>query len=71
MGRHFHLKFPLFLSICALVGCGYVEDKIAITRLKPTKDPVLEEIYAFRVKIRQLYNSRRFGELEGTAAELR
>ena len=71
MGRHFHLKFPLFLSICALVGCGYVEDKIAITRLKPTKDPVLEEIYAFRVKIRQLYNSRHFGELETTAAELR
>src|SRR5437773_4206380 len=71
MWRHFHLRFPLFLCICTLAGCGYIKVKIAIARLKPTKEAVLEKPSAFKVKIRQPYNSRRFGELETTAAELR
>jgi hypothetical protein len=71
MNKHFLLTFPLVLCICALVGCGYVEERAAIARLKPTKDPVMEEIYAFRVQVRQLYNTRRFTELDKMAAELR
>jgi Domain of unknown function (DUF4034) len=39
--------------------------------LKPAKHPILEEIYAFRLEIRQAYNNRRFNDLENRAAELR
>lgn len=69
MNKHF--GFLLLLCICGLPGCWNAEEKAAIAKLKPTKDPIQEEIYAFRVKTRQLYNNRRLAELEQAAAELR
>jgi hypothetical protein len=69
MNKHFGLL--LLLYICGLAGCWNAEEKAAIAKLKPTKDPVQEEIYAFRLKTRALYNNRRFAELEPVAAEIR
>ena len=53
------------------MGCWNAEEKATIAKLKPTKDPILEEIYAFRLKMRGLYNNRRFAELEQAAVEIR
>jgi hypothetical protein len=61
----------LLLCICGLPGCWNAEEKAAIAKLKPTKDPIQEEIYGFRLKMRALYNNRRFSELEPVAAEIR
>jgi len=47
------------------------EEVAAATRLKAIKDPISEEAYKFSVKVRQMYNSSRFDELEKIAAELR
>jgi hypothetical protein len=69
MNRYF--GFLLLLCICGLPACWNAEEKAAIAKLKPTKDPVQEEIYAFRLKMRALYNNRRFSELEPVAAEIR
>jgi len=69
MNKYF--GFFLLLCICGLPGCWNAEEKAAIAKLKPTKDPILEEIYGFRLKMRALYNSRRFSELEPVAAEIR
>jgi len=70
MNKHF--TFLLLLCSCGLLlGCWNAEEKAAIAKLKPTKDPVQEEIYAFRLKMRALYNNRRFAELEPVAAEIR
>src|SRR5207245_6984287 len=64
--------FLLLLCSCGLLlGCWNAEEKAAIAKLKPTKDPILEEIYGFRLKMRALYNNRRFAELEPVAAEIR
>ncbi len=57
-------------------GSGPVEhidakEKAAAAKLTPAKDPINEEIYQFRLKVRQAYNNRAFEELEGMAAELR
>src|SRR5438093_12358864 len=72
MNKHFGFAFVLLLCICGLLpGCWNAEEKAAIAKLKPTKDLILEEIYAFRLKMRQLYNNRRFAELELAAAEIR
>ncbi|MEY2563353.1 MAG: hypothetical protein QOH88_1546 [Verrucomicrobiota bacterium] len=38
---------------------------------RPTKDPIAEEIYAFRLQVRQEYNTRLFDQLEKRAADLR
>lgn len=46
-------------------------EQTAEPNLKEVKDPVLEEIFAFRMAVRQEYNRRRFAELEERAAELR
>jgi hypothetical protein len=46
-------------------------ERAAAAKLAPAKCPVQEEIYAFRLKVRQAYNNRRFDELEFIAAELR
>jgi len=48
-----------------------VAQKAAAQNLKPTKDPVCEEIYAYRQQTRTRYNSHRFDELEKEAAEVR
>jgi hypothetical protein len=39
--------------------------------VQPHRDPVNDEIYQFRVEVRQLYNLRQFDALEKRAAELR
>jgi hypothetical protein len=39
--------------------------------LQPTKDPIAEEIYAFRLEVRQEYNRRLFDQLEKRAGDLR
>jgi hypothetical protein len=66
--------FILF-SVCALTSCKKDESKaaehVAAAKLIPTKDPVQEEIYGFRIAVRQDYNTRRFPELEKRASELR
>jgi hypothetical protein len=74
-------KFILNLSVlavCALAGCQKKAEPVPppadaseLARLKPTKDPVLEEINAFRQQTRQKYNTRQFAELEKLATELR
>jgi len=69
MNKHF--GFLLLLCTCGLMGCWNAEEKATIAKLKPTKDPILEEIYAFRLKMRGLYNNRRFAELEQAAVEIR
>src|SRR5438874_7514545 len=72
MNKHLGFTSLLLLFICGLLpGCWNAEEKAAIAKLKPTKDPVQEEIYAFRLKMRALYNNRRFAELEPVAAENR
>jgi hypothetical protein len=43
----------------------------AAAKLKPVKCPVQEEIYKFRISVRQAYNQSRLDELEATAADLR
>jgi Domain of unknown function (DUF4034) len=47
------------------------DEKGAAKKLRAVKDPVQEQIHAFRVEMRQLYNNRNFDELEKKAAELR
>src|SRR5438270_13134894 len=69
MNKHFGSL--LLLCICGLPACWNAEEKAAVATLKPTKDPIQEEIYAFRLKMRALYNNRRFAELEPVAAEIR
>ena len=76
MKRFLALSFPLLIAVCAFSGCKKketftAEEIAAAAKLKPTKDPVKEEIYAFRIAVRQDYNSRRFAELEKRATELR
>ena len=71
-------KFILTLSIAALALSGCQKktelspaDKAEVAKLTPAKDPIGEEIFAFRQQIRQDYNNRRFAELETRATELR
>src|SRR5438045_8612623 len=67
-----HFTFVLLVCRCGLLlGCWNAEEKAAIAKLKPTKDPVQEESYEFRSKMRALYNKRRRAELERPAAEMR
>jgi hypothetical protein len=47
------------------------DEKAAAQKLKAVRDPVLDEIYAYRKQIRLLYNNRRFDELEKEAADVR
>src|SRR4051812_22467515 len=47
------------------------DEKTAAANLKPAKDPINEEIYAFRVETRRAYNNRVFDDLDKRAAELR
>lgn len=47
------------------------EEQAAAAKLKEVRDPIEDEIYAFRIKTRQAYNTRRFDELEKVATELR
>ena len=66
---------------CLITGCGkrlgangkvYAADVVeAAEKLKPAKDPVQEEMFAFRVKTRPLYNNRKFDALETLAAKTR
>ena len=72
----FRLRLFLVIALCGLVGCKKEEaftpaEQAAAAKLKAVKDPVLEEIYAFRLEVRQDYNNRRFTELEKRAVELR
>lgn len=46
-------------------------EKAAAAKLTPAKDPVAEEINAFRQETRQDFNNRRFANLEKRVAELR
>ena len=46
-------------------------DKVLAAKLTAVKCPVQEEIYAFRLKVRQAYNNKRFDELETIASDLR
>jgi hypothetical protein len=43
----------------------------ASVQMTAVKCPVQEEIYAFRIKVRQAYNNKRFDELESIASDLR
>ena len=45
MNKHFGSL--LLLCICGLPACWNAEEKAAVAKLKPTKDPIQEEIYAF------------------------
>lgn len=47
------------------------ERKSAVAKLRTIKDPVQEEIYAYRLQVRQAYNERRFDELETQVAQVR
>jgi len=72
----FPLGLSLLVGLCLLGGCKKgdhytAEERAAAAKLKPTKDPILEEIYAFRGQVRQDYNNRRFAKLEERAADLR
>lgn len=46
-------------------------EKAAAEKLEPVKCPVQDEIYRFRVEVRQALNNRRFDELETLAKEIR
>jgi hypothetical protein len=46
-------------------------EKAAAANLKASKCPIQEQIYAFRVQVRQAYNKRQFDELESIAADAR
>jgi hypothetical protein len=69
------LRVAVLVGISALGGCKKdaftAEERAAAAQLKPIKDPILEEIYAFRQEVRENYNSRRFDQLEKRAFELR
>lgn len=70
------LGICVLLGACALSGCKKKEalsgeDQAAAAKLKSVKDPIADEIYAFRQEVRQDYNNRRFDELEKRAVELR
>jgi hypothetical protein len=47
------------------------DEKQAAAKLRPAKDPVLDEIYAYRLEVRKVYNDRGFDQLEQIAADLR
>jgi len=47
------------------------DERKAAAKLKPARDPVLDEIYAFRLEVRKAYNNRGFDQLEQMAADLR
>jgi hypothetical protein len=71
-------KLPLLfvVTVGSLAGCKKEEavapaERAEGANLKEVKDPVLEEIFAFRQDVRQDYNNRRFAELENRAAEFR
>lgn len=46
-------------------------ERMEATSLRPSRDPIQDEIYAFRLRARQAYNSRSFDELEKMASALR
>lgn len=46
-------------------------EQAAAAKLKPSKDPIWEEIDAFRMEVRRAYNNHSFDELDKRAAELR
>ncbi|MDQ3621745.1 MAG: DUF4034 domain-containing protein [Verrucomicrobiota bacterium] len=46
-------------------------EEAAAARLQPAKDPIDEEISAFRAEFREAYDHRRFDDLEQRAAKLR
>ena len=76
MKSYLRLGFSLAIIVCAFSSCKKAEtftpeEIAAVAALTPTKDPVQEEIYAFRVAVRQNYNHRRFANLEERAAALR
>ncbi|MFA6289035.1 MAG: DUF4034 domain-containing protein [Opitutaceae bacterium] len=77
MNKTIFLLLTLSLGLGALTGCKKPSSEKPVAPANPSqslqrvKDPILEEIYAFRVEIRQAYNNRRFDELETKAAELR
>lgn len=47
------------------------EERAIAAKLKPARDPIQDEIEAFRDKVRQTYENRRYDELEKQVAELR
>jgi len=47
------------------------EERAIAAQLKPSKDPISEKIYQYRLKVRPAYNNRRFDELETEAKKLR
>lgn len=72
----FSLGVFLLITVGGLGGCKKkgaftAAEQTAAANLKEVKDPVLEEIFAFRQAVRQNFNKRRFAELEKHAAELR
>jgi hypothetical protein len=69
---------PLLFCLVAAAGLAAgkkdpptPEEQAEAAKLTEAKDPVLEEIFAFRKEVRLDYNSRRFAQLESRAAELR
>lgn len=47
------------------------QEKQEAAAITPGKDPIVDQIYASKLPIRQAFNNRRFDELEAQAAELR
>lgn len=81
---HKKIRLAVFLlSACIhATGCGQQKPgrgaeeidpavKAKAATLQPGKDPVPEQIFAFRNETRSAYNNRQFPELEKIAAELR
>ena len=52
-------------------GNATTEDLPGLPPVQDTKDKIAEEIWQFRLKTRQLYNTSKFDELEALAAQLR
>jgi hypothetical protein len=71
MKKNLLLIILLGLGLGLASGCKKHSAAPAAQLLQQVKDPVLEEIYAFRIEIRQAYNTSRFDDLETRAAELR
>lgn len=58
-------------AIDGLMAGTPIDKSAELAKLHPVKDPVVEEIYVFRLETRQAYNNSRFDELEAKAVELR
>ena len=69
-------RSPFYRSLATATQSGSAmhitaEEAAAARAVKPSADPVRKEIDAYRLKVRALYNDRKFDDLEKEAIELR